>query len=180
MSQRKYVTFLCPNGKPSSVLFPASQAHSEVIGEIEEALGARIELVGAGFFDLVHDGQAVHFEVYGHSLSLRHHQNASATEESLSYLNNLIDHMAYIVKENHFNDITYCCHQDFVEILDRAVNGETVARGKVELIVSKYGFLTRLNQEFGGYNASSRPIFEKMVARTIMGDNASYLETQYA
>lgn len=180
MSQRKYVAFLCPNGKPSFVLFPASQAHADVIHQVEEALGARIQLVGAGFYELVHDGDALRFEVYGNSQSLQLHENASATDESAQYLNSLINQMAYVVKENHLDDLAFCSPQDFAHILDKAMNGESVARGSIDLVVSKYGFETRLKQTFGGYNASSRPIFEKMVARQLMGNEPAYLKAIHA
>lgn len=180
MTQRKYVAFLCPNGKPSFVLFPASQAHADVISQVEETLGARIQLAGAGFYDLIHDGESARFEVNGSSLSLRLQENASATEESAQYLNDLIHQLAYVVKDNHFDDLPYCCPQDFVLILDKAIHGESVARGAVELLVSKFGFEARLKQEFGGYNASSRPIFEKMVARLLIGNKSSYQHSNCA
>ena len=180
MSQRKYLSFLCPNGKPSFVLFPASDCHADVLQQIEHALKKPVQLIGAGFYDLTVDKGRACLQVNGNSQSLRNRENAEASQESADYLNSLVDHLAYLIKETHFDDLPYCCPVDFIDTLDRALSGETVAHGTVQIAANQESIEIRLMQVSGGYNTNSRPIFERLVARHLGGTLAQYAEVSLA
>lgn len=180
MSQRKYLSFLCPSGKPSFILFPASDCHAEILQQIEDELEQPVQLIGAGFYDLVIEQGLPCFQVNGNSHSLRHRENATATQESADYLNSLIGHLAYLIKETHFDDLPYCCPVNFIEALDRALSGKTVAHGTVQIATNQESTEIRLMQVRGAYNTNSRPIFERLVARHLGGTLAQYAAASLA